>query len=70
MNAIGPSQNFASRACRRTPGQPRIDANAAGSSISSAITPTPLLIVPSPAAAQPSIHIRQSGPRSAWRSRP
>ena len=68
--ASGPSQNLGLRACRRTPGQPRSDANAAGNSISNAITPTPLLIVPRPAAAQPSAHIRQSGPRNACRSRP
>jgi len=69
-NASGPTQKRQSRMCSVTRGQPRTEATAAGTIISSAITPTPLVITPSPAANQPSHHQRQAGPLSRWRSRP
>ena len=70
-NGSGPSHVDARRQpIAPTPRQPRACASAAGSSTSSAITPTPLVITPSPAANQPSHHMRRSGPRSRWRSRP
>ncbi|MNI72983.1 hypothetical protein D3C73_1289550 [compost metagenome] len=69
-NAKGASQKRRSRACSRTRGQCSAEPITAGTIISSAITPTPLVITPMPAKNQPSHHQRQAGPSSRWRSRP
>ncbi len=66
----GPNQKRRSRTCTRTPAQPRAAAIPAGISISSAMMPTPLVITPKPAENQPSVHQRQAGPISRWRSNP
>ncbi|KAG1472950.1 hypothetical protein G6F54_014406 [Rhizopus delemar] len=69
-NHSGASQKRTSPACRRTRGQCRAAARAAGTIISRASMPTPLVITPMPAKNQPSHHQRQAGPSSRRRSRP
>ncbi len=69
-SANGPSSRRQSRRCTRAPAQPRLAAKIAGASISNASTPTPFVMVPTPAANQASVHMRQSGPRRKWRIRP
>ena len=59
-----------SASVRVTPSQPRQRANRYGTNISSASTPTPLVITPRPAAKQPSQYARQFGPRRKCSSRP
>ncbi len=68
--ASGASQKRASRACSATRGHCSTAAVTAGTIISSASMPTPLVITPMPAKNQPSHHQRQPGPSNRWRSRP